>query len=77
MRRLCRASRHALQFVCFWVFFKEKSTKWIAYLDFVTLSYIRTSDEGVQINILYEKKKMDVISCSFITCIQQIIIWKI
>lgn len=59
MRRLCRASRHALQFVCF-VFFK-KSTKWIAYLDFVTLSYIQTSDEGVQINILYEKN----IGCHF------------
>lgn len=41
-------------FVLF-VFLKKKSTKWIAYLDFVTLSYIQTSDEGVQINILYEK----------------------
>lgn len=31
-------------------------------MDFVTLSYIRTSDEGVQINILYEKN----IDCHFV-----------
>lgn len=30
-------------------------------MDFVTLSYIQTSDEGVQINILYEKN----IGCHF------------